>query len=173
MMKVKISVLALTLVLILGMSGSLSQAASPLSYLGKTTWSLSITADTVDPDMVGQTLTLTGGITKVGDNYYLFQGTMVYGSGLIVLSGGGALVDSKLILSVNRSVEFAEDRDNGVMHFTLNQSDLNGTVTEVNNVYVPPNSFYQGYFAGTLTRTGSIIPLTSALAGPLSLMLLY
>ena len=179
-MKVKISVLALTLVLILGAGSSSAQASSIPSYLGQTTWNLHITDDTLDPPMVSQTLTLTGGITRVGDNYYLFQGTMLFvtpaGTTLMVLSGGGALVNSQLILSVSESTQFEgaiTDRGNGVMHFILNQTDLNGTITEVNilRLGTPTHPFFNGYFAGNLTRTGPMVPLTAALGGPLSLML--
>jgi hypothetical protein len=158
-MKVKISVLALTLVIIFGVGLSSAQVSSPV-YLGQTTWSLKITDNTIDPFMVGQKLILKGGITKVGDNYYLFQGTMMYGTGRKVLSGGGVLINTKLYLSVNESVKFSEDRDNGVMHFILNKDTLNGSVTEVGKSVIPPNSFGPGfYFAGTLTRTGPMIPL--------------
>jgi hypothetical protein len=157
--KEKISVLALTVMFILGMSTFQAQAASPLKYLGQTTWSILITEDTADPFMVGSTLTLTGGITKVGDNYYLFEGTTMYGSTRLALSGGGVLVNSQLILSVTESGESPEgDKSNGVMHFTLNQSDLSGTMTDV-EVGRVGTGFGHSYLAGTVTRTGPFIPL--------------
>ena len=179
-MKVKIPVLALTLVLILGVGSFSAQASSIPSYLGKTTWNLYITEYTLDPSMAGKTLTLTGGITRVGDNYYLFEGTMPFvtaaGTTLMVLSGGGALVNSQLILSVSESTQFEgaiTDRGNGVMHFILNQSDLTGTITEVSilRLGTPAHTVFNGYLAGNLTRTGPMVPLTQALGGS-SLLLL-
>jgi hypothetical protein len=167
--KGKISVLALTMMLILGMNPSQAQAA-PL-YLGQTTWSILITEDTIDPFMVGTTLTLTGGITKVGGSYYLFQGTTMYGSTRLVLSGGGILVNSQLILSVTESGESPEgDKSNGVMHFTLNQSNLSGTMTDVQKGRVG-TGFGQAYLAGTVTRTGPFIPLNLPPIGALMLLL--
>jgi hypothetical protein len=174
MMRIKNLLPSLTLILLLVISSSFGQAASTPSYLGNTTWSVYITDNTIDPFMVHTTLTLTGGITKVGDNYYSFQGAMMYGTTLMALSGGGVLANGALILSVSESMEFAGgDRDSGVMHFTLNQSDLNGSFTEIHNVYVPGTTprVEQGYFAGTLTRTGSMLPLVSASTGALSLLL--
>jgi hypothetical protein len=158
-MKGKISVLALTMVLLLGMDTSQVQSASALKYLGQTTWSILITDDTVDQFMIGTTITVTGGITKVGDNYYLFEGTTMYGTTRLALAGGGVLVNSQLILSVSESAESAEgDRSNGVMHFTLNQSDLSGTMTDVQTGRVG-TGFGNSYLAGTVTRTGPMIPL--------------
>jgi hypothetical protein len=158
--KMKISILALTLVIILGVGISSAQEGPPLIYLGQTTWSLKITQDTVDSFMVGQKVTLKGGITRVGDGYYLFQGTMLWGSTRKVLAGGGLLVGAKLMLSVNVSSKSAEgDCSNGVMHFILSQSNLNGSVTEVESGVIPPNGFGHNYIAGTLTRTGQMVPL--------------
>ena len=162
-MKMKMSVPVLALVIIFGVGIAAAQVGTP-SYLGQTTWSLLITDNTIDPQLIGQTLTLKGGITKVGDNYYLFQGTMLYGSSKSrkVLSGGGVLVGRKLYLSVNESVQFPEDRDVGVMHFILNKGNLNGNVTEIVHSVIPPNPSDPGknhYFAGTLTRKGKRIPL--------------
>ena len=94
----------------------------------------------------------------------------------MVLSGGGALVNDQLILSVSESTQFEgaiTDRSNGVMHFILNQTDLNGTITEVNilRVGTPAHPFFNGYFAGNLTCTGPMVPLTQALGGSLLLLL--
>jgi hypothetical protein len=176
-MKVKVSVLALILVFLLGASISSVRAAAPLQYLGETTWSLYITNDIPDTFLIGQTLTLTGGITRVADNYYLFQGTLPFGgenNPPHVLSGGGARVGNQLILTISESYYSpGSDRSNGIMNFTLNLSDLSGTVTEIGQGYlVPGGGMGHGYLEGTLTRTGPMVPLTQALGGPLSLLLL-
>jgi hypothetical protein len=179
-MKVKISVLALMLVLISGLDNSAVLAAATPSFLGKTTWNLYVTEYTLDQGMAGRTLNLTGGITRLGENYYSFQGTMPFvttaGTSLMVLSGGGSLVDGQLIMSVSESMQFEgaiTDRANGVMHFILNQSDLNGTITEVSilRLGTPSHPYLNGYLAGNLTRTGPMIPLTQGVGGPLLLML--
>ena len=75
MVKAKILFLALIAILLLGM-GLQAQAASTPLFLGKTTRAMNITYDTDDPSMVGTSVTLTGGLTKVGDNYYSFQGSI-------------------------------------------------------------------------------------------------
>jgi hypothetical protein len=177
-------VLALTLVLILGISSYQVQATSTPIYLGQTTWRMDITKDTIYDSKVGTSVTLTGGLTKLGDNYYSFQGHISdYNWNLTprVLSGGGVLINGKLILTLNISSVTGTwdpvfDHDTGVLHVSLDTSSsnylngsLSGSIIRMLDE-IPPYAI--GYFAGTMTRTGSSIPLTLAPAGPLSLLLL-
>jgi hypothetical protein len=180
-MKAKILFLGLIAVLIFGM-GTQAQAASTPTYLGQTTWTMNISIDSIDPDKVGTSVTLTGGLTKVGDNYYSFQGYIgnYFTNPLtpMVLSGGGPLINGKLILTLSNSAPVSTDgdRDTGIMNVKLDTASnnyLSGDFSELHftclNNNFPP--FEQGVFAGTMTRTGSAIPLTSAPFAPLSLLL--
>ena len=120
-MKVKVSVLALTLVLILGLSSSQVQAVSTPQYLGKTTWEITITDDT-NPAKIGAKFTITGGVTKVGDEFYLFQGYVIPdGDGPFVVSGSGFLNGNTLEFTLSESQRHTSDtwRDSGVMHVSM------------------------------------------------------
>ena len=188
-MKVKISVLALTLILILGLSSSNVQAVSTPQYLGQTQWLVNITQTNQGPTDLS--FPVNGGITKLGDNFYLFQGyvTETGGDNPFFLSGGGTLINDQLIMTLSTSQKHLTDpqdqsvwRDTGVMQVTLNathssQPDtyLCGSLYEIGHDYnaaVGQSAFDQRYTAGTLTLTGPQIPLnSSAGAGALSLLL--
>ena len=180
-MRVIVSTLVLTLALILGMVGSPARAASTPTYLGQSSWTLNIQYDDIDPDKVGTTVTLTGGLTKLGDNYYSFQGYIsnYFSDPLtpMVLTGGGAVINGKLILTLSNSAPQLSfgDRDAGLMNLNLDTASnnyLNGSFSELHSVSLnntPP--FSQGVFAGTMTLTGNRIPLSPANNAPLSLLL--
>jgi hypothetical protein len=174
-MKVKIAVLALALVLTLGLNLSPVQAASSPSYLGQTTWTVTITQSTVQGN-VGQQFPVTGGITRLGDNYYLFQGFVTPGDdNPFVMSGGGVLLNGQVILTLSTSQNHTDTwRDGGIMQVNLSQATLNGSLYEIGHDYntASPGSFDQRFTAGTLARTGPMIPLTSAPGAANSLLLL-
>jgi len=173
-MKIRISVLVLTFGLVFWMGGSLAQAATP-SYLGQTTWTAHVTHDESGPLPEPQTVTITGGITKMGDTYYSFQGyiTMPDETNPRVMSGGGVLLEGQIILTCSASQLHPDGvRDTGVLQVTLNQSDLSGSFFEIGQFFVGyPDPIGNSFHAGPLFLTGPMIPLTSSLAVPLSLLL--
>ena len=175
-MKVKITVLALTLVLILGFNLAPVQATSTPVYLGQTTWTVTITVDTSSPEMVGQSFPVTGGITRLGDTYYQFQGFVIPpGENPFIMSGGGVLINGQVILRVTTTQTHSGSNwhDTGVMRVTLDPSTLNGTICEIGHDYDTGTGQYdQRYSAATLTRTGPMIPLTPDTNAATSLLLL-
>jgi len=175
-MKGRISVLVLTIVLILGLSVSIALAGSPVTYLGKTTWTLKIT-DADNPDRIGESVTVTGGISKVGDEFYLFQGYVTPdGDGPFVISGSGFLMNNTtLVFTLAESQQHTSIpwRDSGVMHVSIDKATLNGTVYDIGRDFNPDTGarvFNERYTAGDLTLKGSPIPLNVSLA-PLQLLL--
>jgi hypothetical protein len=180
-MKGKMAVLALTLVLILGLSSSQVQAVSTPKYLGQGQW-LVVIVQSSKSEMIGASFPVTGGITKVGDNYYLFQGYVAdTGDNPFVLSGGGAIINNKLILTLGTSQDHSPDtwRDTGVMQVNLDttagQNYLNGTFHEVGHDYNTlggQNPFDQRFTGGTLTLTGGTIILNPGSLAPISSLLL-
>jgi hypothetical protein len=174
-MIVRISVLLFSLALLLGMSGVQAQAASTPSYLGQTSWSVTITQNTSDPGLVGQSFPVTGGITRLGDNYYLFQGYVAPpDDNPFVLSGGGVLLNGQLILTLNTSQNHTDTwRDGGLMQVNVSQDTLNGSLYEIGHDYNTGSGQYdQRFTAATLARTGPMIALTSAPGAATSLLLL-
>jgi hypothetical protein len=192
-MRAKISLLVMIALLFLGMNGN-ALAANSFNFLGESIWTTTITETekglinpNVPPYTPYPTLTITGAISKLGSNYYLFQGVVqVEGDNPFFLGGAGTLVTlpdqtQKLVLTLNTSQRHVippppnqtmYSRDAGVMHVEINPADLSGTFYEVGHDYVNNGGFSQRFSAGTLTRTGPMIPLTSSLAAPMSLLLL-
>jgi hypothetical protein len=179
-MKVKITVLALTLVLLLGLNLAPAQATSTPVYLGQTTWTGTITVNTSRPDLVGQSFTVTGGITRLGDTYYQFQGFVIPDDddNPFIMSGGGVLINDKVIFSLATTQTHTDSNwhDTAVMQVTLNQSDLSGSLYEVGHDCDPtatPIVYGERYTAANLTRTGPAINLTPwAIVPSVSLLLL-
>jgi hypothetical protein len=169
----KIAVLALTALIILGLSVSQVLAANAVTYLGKTTWTATITDDTSGHT---GTFTITGGISKVGDEFYLFQGYVLPNDdGPFVLSGSGFLNGTTLVFTLSSSQEHPSKthRDSGVMHFSIDKTALTGTFYDISTIFDnDARTFGQHYTAGDLTRTGPPIPLAPALAGSQQLLLL-
>jgi hypothetical protein len=161
-MGAKISVLGLSLSIILGLSASHSLAGSPVSYLGKTTWTITITDSTKQSD-IGMSITVTGGISKVGDEFYLFQGYLIPpDDGPFVMTGSGFMTGNTLELTLRESQYHTSNtwRDGGVMHVSIDKTTLNGTVYDVGhdfNTDPADRRFDARYSAGTLTRSGPAI----------------
>lgn len=173
-MRMKISVLALTALIILGLSASQALAVNSVTYLGKSTWTATITDDN-KASKIGLSFTITGGVSKVGDEFYLFQGYVTAGTdGPFVISGSGIMVGNTLIFTLAESQEHTGSnwRDSGVMHVSIDKPTLNGTFYDIGHDFDKgARTFDQRYTAGTLTRTGGPIPMASGLTAPQSLLL--
>ena len=160
-MKKKFFVLALALLLVLGLSISNALAANNVTYLGKSTWTAKILDDT-DISQLNVEFTVTGGISKVGDEFYLFQGYVTTGmSGPFIMTGSGVLIGETLYFTLVESQQHAgDDRDGGVMHVEINKTTQNGTFYDIGHDFnITSRAFSERYTSGTLTRTGSAIPL--------------
>jgi hypothetical protein len=174
-MKGKIAVLALTLVLILGLSSSQVQAVSTPQYLGKTTWEITITDDTVEAK-IGAKFTITGGVTKVGDEFYLFQGYVIpEGDGPFVVSGSGFLNGNTLEFTLSESQYHTSEtwRDSGVMHVSMDKTTQNGTVYDIGHDFDQgTREFDQRFTAGDLVLSGPPIIFNPGSLAPISSLLL-
>lgn len=172
-MKLKLSVLALSALLILGVSASNVLAASSVTYLGKTTWTAYINDDT--GGHAGVSFTITGGVSKVGDEFYLFQGYVTSGTdGPFVMSGSGFMNGSTLEFTLSESQQHTSEtwRDSGVMHVIIDKTTQNGTFYDIGHDFdTSARTWDQRYTAGTLTLSGSPIPISTSITGPLNLLL--
>ena len=169
-MRGKIAVLALTALMILGLSVSNALAVNSFNYLGKTTWTATITDSTM-AGQKGQKFTITGGISKVGGEFYIFQGYVtVAGDGPFVLSGSGYTnTTGALVFTLSGSQKHIGTnsawRDIGVMNVNINRITLNGTFFGISNDFNTSTRLFDKWFtAGTLTRTGAPIPFPTSLA---------
>jgi hypothetical protein len=175
-MKGRISILALTVVLILGL-GAATALASNVTYLGKTTWTATITDSFPDATKITGTFTVTGGISKVGDEFYLFQGYVIpSGDGPFVMSGSGFMNGSTLVFTLSESQQHTSEtwRDSGVMHIEVDKTNLSGTFYDIGTDFDtgPARTFgNHRYTAGTLTRSGGLIPLAPGLTASQLLLL--
>jgi hypothetical protein len=181
-MKVKISVLALIAMLFLGLTAANALAANSFNFLGQATWTVTINEDETGP-ITRPSITMTGAISKLGPNYYLFQGVVpVPDDNPFFLAGAGTLVtlpggtNPTLVLTLNTSqLHTDSDRDTGVMHVEINPSDLSGTFYEVGHDFDTnnrPNGFSETYTAGTLGAAVPPINLNPGSLAPLSSLLL-
>jgi hypothetical protein len=175
-MRGKITVLVLTALMILGLSVSNALAVNAVNYLGKTTWTAEVTDDNI-LDKIGQSFTNTGGISKVGDEFYLFQGYITVGTdGPFIMSGSGIMVGTELVFTLSESQQHTSItwRDSGVMHVTINTSTQNGTFYDIGHDFDPDTRQFDNRFtAGNLTLKGPAINLTpGASVGSTSLLLL-
>jgi hypothetical protein len=172
-MKQRIFVLGTTLLLLLGLSIAHALAASSVTYLGKSTWTATITDDT-DSGQIGATFSVTGGISKVGDEFYLFQGYVTTGmSGPFIMTGSGILIGDTLYFTLVESQQHTgSDRDGGVMHVEIDKTSQNGTFYDIGHDFnTTSRAFSQRFSAGSLTRTGSPIPINASLASQQLLLL--
>lgn len=153
--------------LILGFGLSNALAGSAVTYLGKTTWTGKITQAS-DSKNIDSTFTVVGGISKVGDEFYGFQGYVTLDNdGPFVMSGSGFLMGTTLVFTLSESQEHTDNswRDSGVMRVSVDQSTLNGTFYDIGLDYnTGTKVFDQRFSAGTLTRTGPYIALFSSTA---------
>ncbi len=164
-MKTKFSVLTLTALLVLGL-GITSALGTNVTYLGKTTWTATITDDT-DPTKIGATFTVTGGVSKVGGEFYMFQGYVTPDTdGPFVISGSGFLMGNTLVFTASESQQHTIEtwRDSGVMHISIDKTTLNGTFYDIGTDYNPSGKTFGNHrnTAGNLTRSGTPIPLSAA-----------
>ena len=163
-MRTKISVLAISSLVILWLSAANTLAGSPVNYLGKTTWTFTIT-DSTKHDDIGMSLTVTGGISKVGDEFYLFQGYLVVpNDGPFVMSGSGFMSGNTLTFTCRASQSHTSSpwRDGGVVQLSIDKTTLNGTFYSIGydfNTDPGDRIFDDRYSSGTLTRTGPVISL--------------
>jgi hypothetical protein len=172
-MKGKNALLALIALMILGLSVSNALAVNSFNYLGKTTWTATITDDN-KPEKIGFSFTVTGGISKVGDEFYLFQGYVTAGTdGPFVMSGSGFMMGTTLVFTLSESQQHTSItwRDSGVMHVSIDKTTLNGTFYDIGHDFDPSTrEFDQRYTAGDLALSGPPIPLNTSLA-PMQLLL--
>lgn len=171
-MKRKFSVLVLVALLILGLSNT-SALSGTVNYLGKSTWTATITESTVAGNNPGDTFIITGGISKVGDEFYLFQGYVTPNTdGPFVVSGSGFMMQNTLVFTASESQQHTgASRDSGVMHISINKADLSGTFYDIGTDYdLGQHTWNHRYTAGTLTLSGSHIPFPSAAAAKVLLM---
>ncbi len=166
-------------VFILGLNISQALAGNSFNFLGETTWTVTINETYQNNVPIGTTFTMTGAISKLGGNYYLFQGYVLNsGDGPFLLAGSGVLNGGVLYLTLNTSQQHTDsqtdsNRDTGVMHVQVDPSTLSGTFYEVGHDFDRvPHAFSERFTAGTVTRTGQILPLTSSLAPQQMLLLL-
>lgn len=161
-MKKKVSVCVIGSFLFLAMVIPQVQAST---FLGETTWTITISENSGNNNPIGATFTLTGGISKVGGNYYLFQGYLSIPDELpSVLSGAGVLSNDNLILTASSSRNDSEiaKSDTGVIRIVLNKTTLNGTFYEVRTVLdneTNPKTISHGYTIGSINCTGQVLPL--------------
>jgi hypothetical protein len=172
----KISLLApLTVLLVLGLCIVDARAGSSVNYLGKTTWTVTITDDTDAVGNIGETFPLTGGISRVGDEFYLFQGYVTLtDDDPLIMTGSGVMVGNRLLLTLSESQAHKDNvwHDSGVMHVALDRFTLNGTFYDIDHGFnATTRHFGESFTAGTLSRTGTVISLDVNLA-PQQLLLL-
>jgi hypothetical protein len=180
-MKVKpiaVSIMAAA-VFILGLNISQALAGNSFNFLGETTWTVTINETYNNNVTIGTTFPMTGAISKVGGNYYLFQGFVQNsGDGPFLLAGSGVLNGGVLYLTLNSSQQHTDsqtdsNRDTGVMHVQVDPSTLNGTFYEVGHDFDRvPHAFSERFTAGTVTLTGQVLRLNSSIASPGMLLLL-
>ncbi len=174
-MRGTIALLSLTTLMILGLSVSNVQAVNSVNYLGKTTWTATITDDT-KAQKIGTSFTITGGISKVGDEFYLFQGYVTAGTdGPFVISGSGFMMGTTLVFTLSESQEHTSDtwRDGGVMHVSVDKSSLNGTFYDIGHDFDQgTRAWDQRFTAGDLALSGPPIIFNPGSLAPISTLLL-
>lgn len=148
-------------------------------YLGESTWIITITMrenGIVTENMSG---TVKMAVTQMGGNYVTVQGYLeLPDDGPVILSGGGALINDTVHLTVIASQKHTDNnRDTEVMNIQLNKTTLNGTFYSVGNdfdVSTAGNSpeFDTRFSSGTLTLSGSPIIFAANTIVPLTTLLL-
>ena len=174
-MRTNITLLLVSSLIIMGLYAPNTLAGSPVNYLGKTTWTINITDSTQQSD-IGMSGTLTGGISKAGAEFYLFQGYIIVpNDGPVVMSGSGFMSGNTLTLTLCVSQFHTSNswRDGSVLHISIDKTTLDGTFYEIGydfNTDPDDRIFDNRYSAGTLTRTGPAVPFNKTLI-PLQLLL--
>ncbi len=184
-MRVKISVLALGVCLILGLSLSNALAINNVQYLGKTTWTMTIQHSTTGTPS-GTQMQLAGGLSKAGDEFYLFQGCVTPdGDGPFVMSGSGFKSGSMLYFTLSGSQDHETSssnsnwRDSGVMHVEVDtsKSPWSGKFYDIGQDFDTSTlggtpKFDQRYTDGDVQLSSSPVPLSPSLVAPNNLLLL-
>lgn len=178
-MKVKISVLALTAVLLMGLSTN-ALAVNSFNFLGESSWTVNQTESFPDPPQGILPIPMTGAISKLGPNYYLFQGCIqIPNDGPFLLAGSGNIIGSTLYLTLSTSQKHTDNpqqssfRDSSVIHCELNVSDLSGTFYEVGHDFDRvSNHFSERFAAGNLSAANPFINLNPGSGAPVTSLLL-
>ena len=96
---------------------------------------------------------MTGAISKLGTNYYLFQGfVQIPGDNPFFLAGSGTLIGSTLVLTLNTSQTargYPQPSSSSIaipaiMHVEINPSDLSGTFYEVGHDFDRGVQYFSG-----------------------------
>jgi hypothetical protein len=175
-MKGKIAVLALTGLIFLGMTTSHALAANSFNFLGETSWAITINESFPSPPPPFA-ITMTGAISRLAPNYYLFQGSVVppqeAQDNPIFLSGSGNILNGKLVLTLNATqLHPGDNRDTSILQVVLDPSDLSGTFYEVGHDYNRgEQKFMDRFTAGTIGPANPFIPLNTTIV-PQSMLLL-
>jgi hypothetical protein len=161
MMKKKITVVALSALLILGLSAVNVFAGNSFNFLGETTWTVTVN-ERETGSVTPQVISMTGAISKLGTNYYLFQGSVqMQGDNPFIVAGGGSIVNGTLYLNLATTQKHTDNqdsgtnsyRDTGTMHVEITDlTNLSGTFYEVQHDFDRVSkTFSEGFTAGTVS----------------------
>lgn len=146
--------------------------AAAMRYIGQINWTGEQTEDEDGP-VTPVTFQMTVGISQMGGPYYIVQGMVNLPSGApIILSGGGQIVGSDLLLTMTccRDDVSVSWFSGSSLYVKVDKTSLNGIFKVIhNNFNTSSHIFNPSYTAGNLT-TSNPIPLTAG-APPLSLLL--
>ncbi len=84
------------------------------------------------------------------------------------------MIGSNLVFTLTYSQKHIDNnwRDGGIWNFTIDKSDLNGTLYELSHDFDQGlKRWYDGYLTADITRTGPPIPMSQAIVGPNLLLL--
>ena len=113
-----------------------SPPAVAQTYLGDICWKLTVTERVPGPvPPPHDTFLVRTGLTYVGGQHLLFQGTFDYGGGVAILNGAGELVGTDLVISMFWTRDhLAPDpfRDPGALEMRVNVGTWTGTWWAVN-----------------------------------------
>lgn len=159
-----------------------------LQFSGGTYLAVTITERETGTLETPQTISMNGAISKLGTNYYLFQGyAQIPQDNPFFLAGGGTLVTlpgattQTLVLTLNTSQLHTDspgssERDTGIMHVEINPSTLGGTFYEIghdfNRAATPTPSFDPPRFTAGSLSTATPFPLSPSAMAPLNSLLL-
>jgi hypothetical protein len=145
--------------------------ASAMRYIGQISWTATLTEDESGP-ITPVDFPITVGISQMGGSYYIAQGiaTAPPSGAPVILSGGGQIVDSDLVLTMSGFRNNVPWVESSSLYVKVNQTSLNGIFQVISNNFNPStHMFNSSYVAGTLA-TSTPIPLTTG-TPPLSLLL--
>lgn len=117
------------------------------TFLGEFCWSVTINEDETGP-ITPQTFPARMGVTNMGGNYFTLQGLATSPSGTSVLQGTGVLSGGQVLMNLTRSESSPGSRDSGIIHFTLNASSLNGSLSEIGHYFNTTSRQFSTYYSG-------------------------